>query len=500
MAAEEQQVQVELARTPVLALAAAELALEVLERHQEIGRARGGIGPAGHVEGDDGVQEVGLIDHADGPGSIEARDATEASAGQGAERRHGICQRPARVADVRPKPDVRPNASAHDHLDRPRSAPGYSRRVQPVAVRILHPQPGEDAGELTRLVASARAIAANELARRFRVATDDVRVVRGTADGRSFGERLRGIAGDVRAGAGLIVLGSGSIPLATDDDVALLVGVAGSGELRGLTNNRYSSDIVSVGDARILTIVPDLPADNALPRWLETVVGLPMTELPDRGRLGMDIDSPLDLELLRRDPRCPPPLADLARSMAHRLGRAGEALDALAALARDPRRELLVSGRLSAAALLQLEERTACRVRALVEERGLRASGGFPGDSAPDDGDDRDDDAPQGPPASLLGLLLDREGPKEIGTVVGRLADGAIIDTRVLMAHRRGADEAAWPSPEDRFASDLLLADRVRDVWLQQLTLHAWAHEVPIALGGHSLVGPGLGLALGITA
>ena len=297
------------------------------------------------------------------------------------------------------------------------------------------------------------------------------------------------------------MLGSGSIPLATDDDVAMLVGVAGSGELRGLTNNRYSSDIVSVGDARILTIVPDLPADNALPRWLETVAGLPMTELPDRGRLGMDIDSPLDLELLRRDPRCPPPLADLARSMAHRLGRAGEALDALAALARDPRRELLVSGRLSATALFQLEERTACRVRALVEERGLRASGALSRRSrATDDGDDHDDDAPQRPPASLLGLLLDREGPKEIGTVVGRLADGAIIDTRVLMAHRHGADEAAWPSAEDRFASDLLLADRVRDVWLQQLTLHAWAHEVPIALGGHSLVGPGLGLALGITA
>lgn len=84
--------------------------------------------------------------------------------------------------------------------------------------------------------------------------------------------------------------------------------------------------------------------------------------------------------------------------------------------------------------------------------------------------------------------------------LVSRLADGAIIDTRVLLAHRHGPDEAVWPSPEDRFASDLLLADRIRDLWLQQLTLHAWAHPVPIALGGHSLVGPGLGLTLGISA
>jgi len=120
--------------------------------------------------------------------------------------------------------------------------------VQHVAVRILHPQPGEDAGELTRLVASARSIAANELARRYQaLGADDVRVIRGAADGRSFGERLRGLAGEVEAGAGLIVLGSGSIPLATDEDLALLVAVAGSGELKGMTNNRYSSDVVSVG-------------------------------------------------------------------------------------------------------------------------------------------------------------------------------------------------------------------------------------------------------------
>lgn len=80
--------------------------------------------------------------------------------------------------------------------------------------------------------------------------------------------------------------------------------------------------------------------------------------------------------------------------------------------------------------------------------------------------------------------------------LVGRLADGALIDTRVLLAHRHGADESGWPSAEDRFASDLLLGDRVRDPWLQQLTLHAWSHVVPIALGGHTLVGPGLPLAL----
>ena len=347
-------------------------------------------------------------------------------------------------------------------------------------MRILHLEPDDDAAELTRLLATARSTAAGDLARRFEAAGADARIDAGPRDGRSFGERLRAIAAELEPGTGLVVLGSGSIPLATDDDIALLVRAASSGERRALTNNRYSSDVLAVGDAAALAGVPDLPADNALPNH----AAVSIDELPDKARLGLDIDSPLDLELLRRHPACPAPLRELARSMSHRLDRVAEAFGELARIARDPRRELLVAGRLSAAALAELERDTACRIRALIEERGLRASATF--------------GAPQRPAASVLGLVLDREGPAEIGMVVARLADGAVIDTRVLLAHRFGADESAWPSPEDRFASDLLLADRVRDPWLQQLTLHAWSHAIPIALGGHSLVGPGLGLALGL--
>ncbi|MEO8274005.1 MAG: hypothetical protein ABI620_08055 [Chloroflexota bacterium] len=356
--------------------------------------------------------------------------------------------------------------------------------MQPVAVRILHPEPDEHAGELTRLVATARSIVAAELALRFTAAgADDVRVITGPPDGRSFGERLRDLTSAFGQSSGLIVLGSGSIPLASAADIASLVEVARSGRARALTNNRYSSDVLAIGDASLLASVPDLASDNALPRWLEQDAGVTVDELPDKARLGLDIDSPLDLELLRRHPACPPALAKLSGSMAHRLQRVADAFDELAAIARDPRRELLVAGRLSATALRELEEQTACRVRAFVEERGLRTS--VEG---------------QRPPVAALGMLLDRDGPGEIGMLVARLADGAIIDTRVLLAHRHGADEAAWPGPEDRFASDLLLADRVRDPWLQQLTLHAWSHAVPIALGGHSLAGPGLRLALGLAA
>lgn len=96
------------------------------------------------------------------------------------------------------------------------------------------------------------------------------------------------------------------------------------------------------------------------------------------------------------------------------------------------------------------------------------------------------------PPASALGLLLDLAGPGALGRFLARLGDAAAVDTRVLLAHRLGADERRWPGAEDRFASDLLLPGRVVDPWLRELTAAAVAAPIPILLGGHTLVGPGL--------
>jgi hypothetical protein len=82
---------------------------------------------------------------------------------------------------------------------------------------------------------------------------------------------------------------------------------------------------------------------------------------------------------------------------------------------------------------------------------------------------------------------------------VARLADAAVIDTRILMAHRAGAADtmsSAWPPAEDRFASDLLLSMTIADPWLRALTSSATTAPAdhPILLGGHTLVNGGLRL------
>ena len=179
----------------------------------------------------------------------------------------------------------------------------------------------------------------------------------------------------------------------------------------------------------------------------------------------MDIDSPLDLLLLEGRRGAPIlPLPDDAEA-----GPVRDRLARLRALAQDPGAELLVAGRTSAADLRWLERSTRSRTRALVEERGLRTAGIGATVGRPN----------RRPPRSLLGELLDRDGPGSLGRHVAALGDGALLDSRVLMAHRFGGDERGWPPAEDRFASDLLLPDRVRDPWLADLTLRGGRRARP---------------------
>jgi hypothetical protein len=81
--------------------------------------------------------------------------------------------------------------------------------------------------------------------------------------------------------------------------------------------------------------------------------------------------------------------------------------------------------------------------------------------------------------------------------IVRALGDGAIVDSRVLLAQRFGVDESTWPSAADRFASDLHRAGDIENEWLKGLTEAAANSDQPILLGGHSLVGPGIPLIIG---
>jgi len=343
-------------------------------------------------------------------------------------------------------------------------------------VLILHPEPAPGSGDLEGWVGAARlAIAERQRTGFLAAGADTVTVAGGPPDGQAFGARLAGFLGHQRP-TGVVVLGSGAMPLATLADRRAFVALARSTGRRALANNRFSADVVAISDADGLARLDGLAAldtDNALPRWLFESGGYEVTDLRTRWRPGFDIDGPLDLVLLGASGWLPGPPAGTCELVAARL-------DAVRAVAHDPRAELAVAGRMSANGLAWLERSSAARTRALIEERGFRTR-----------------IAGQRPVRSTLGLLLDRDGPAALGAILAELGDAALVDSRVLLAHRFGADEAGWPGAQDRFASDLLFTDRIADPWLRALTAAAADAPIPIVLGGHSLVGPGLRLALG---
>ncbi|HEY5435763.1 MAG TPA: hypothetical protein VIK13_11065 [Candidatus Limnocylindrales bacterium] len=357
--------------------------------------------------------------------------------------------------------------------------------MPPVTVLILAPALAPDAGPLERVLDAALDALAEHHRRGFLEAGAATAIVRREPpDDTPFGTRLRRLNGELRP-AGLVVLGAGSLPLATPADRRAFVQAAAGMRPAALANHRYSADAIAL--ARADLVLPSLPealaSDNAFPRWLAEVAGIPVSDLRARRWLAMDVDSPLDLLLLDGAQGLPAdlPLPGQAEAEAVRAR-----LAALRTLAEDPGAELLVAGRMASADLRWLERETRSRTRALIEERGLRtaAAGALVG-------------RPNRRPArSILGLLLDRDGPGSLGRHVAALCDGALLDSRVLLAHRLGADERGWPPAEDRFASDLLLSGRVRDPWLAELTAAAAEASVPILLGGHGLVGPGARLAM----
>lgn len=343
-----------------------------------------------------------------------------------------------------------------------------------VATIIFHPPAVPGAGPLSDAFEAIRCRNAERQATGFRRAGAAVVRIDDRGGDKPFGQRVREAVGR-DAPDGLVLLGSGSIPLATAADRRAFVEAAAGPSGRALANNRYSADVVAIAGARQLAVLPNLASDNGLPRWLDEGAGFTVADLRRRWRLQVDLDTPLDALLVQPEAAA----ADLAERDVPAIA-IRAALAAVQAVSRDPQRELVVAGRASAGGLAWLERSTASRTRALIEERGLRTRAGG-----------------QRPVRSSLGLLLDRDGPEALGAILAELGDAALVDTRVLLAHRFGTDDRCWPAAEDRFASDLLLPERIGDAWLRDLTRSAVDAPIPIVVGGHSLVGPGLRLALG---
>jgi hypothetical protein len=277
-------------------------------------------------------------------------------------------------------------------------------------------------------------------------------------------------------------VGGGALALLDDESLdALLSPIPGE----VVANNRFSADaFVVAGELdRALAALEACGTDNAAPRRLKDA-GFGWRDLGATSWSRFDVDTTLDLALLRLATRLAGtrPLEESVRAyleMARLPGGGALAvphLERLGEVIRNRNAELVVAGRVPATTAQVLETDAACRVRSLVEERGMRSA--------------RD---PGSRPRSILAALMGRSSPADVVEELTRLGDAVVLDTRVLMAALAGsADASAWPPEEERFASDFGDHPRVATPWLRELTATAADAPVPFLFGGHALVSDGL--------
>ena len=300
--------------------------------------------------------------------------------------------------------------------------------------------------------------------------------------GRSFVERAREhLAGRLDA---IGYAGGGSLSLLADDGLdALLSPIAGE----VVANNRFSADaFVVAGDLdRALDALAECEIDNAAPRRLNDA-GFAWRDLGEMPWARFDVDTTLDMALLRLATRLAGtrPLGGPVGGYLEMARLPGDLslevpdLHAIGEVLRDRAAELVVAGRVPASTWQELETETACRVRCLVEERGMRSARGS-----------------ERPPRSILAAFMARSSPAELVAELATLGDAVVLDTRVLMAAVAGSSDAAtWPPEEERFASDFGDASRVATPWLRELTQAAAGASVPFLFGSHALVSDGLRL------
>ena len=277
--------------------------------------------------------------------------------------------------------------------------------------------------------------------------------------------------------------GGSALSLVADDDLDALLSPI-SGEV--VANNRFSADaFVVAGELdTALAALEGCPNDNAAPRRLSDA-GFAWRDLGEAAWARFDVDTTLDLALLRLATRLPgtrPPEPSVAAflEMARLPGDRPLEVPNLAPIGeviRDQGAELVVAGRIPGSTQQHLETETACRVRSIVEERGMRSA------------------RESRPPRSVLSALMDRSSPADLIGELARLGDAVVLDTRVLMAAvAESADASAWPPEEDRFASDFGDHARIATPWLKELTEAAADAQVPFLFGGHALVSDGLRL------
>lgn len=275
-----------------------------------------------------------------------------------------------------------------------------------------------------------------------------------------FGQTLQRIVTE-HAMKGLLYFGSGSGGLLDIRHARALMRFAKRKTGAALFNNFYSCDYAAVAQAQNL-LTCDLPAiDNSL-GFILADSGMECYSLPRELETQFDIDTPTDVLLLSSSGLG----GENARRFTRDLRYHHRKIPKIISLLRVRDAQVTIIGRVNPITWAHFEQEIACRTSVLSEGRGMKS---YPT-----------------PRPTLIGNLL-KKGTGYFFKRLEEVCDGAIIDTRPLLAYRQ-----SLPPASDRFASDLLDDQAIRDPRWREFTIASREAKIPVILGGHSLVSGGL--------
>ncbi len=266
---------------------------------------------------------------------------------------------------------------------------------------------------------------------------------------------------------GVVYLSGAGMPLLRRADLQEVVEHLRTGHVV-VMNNPLSADLVAFSPTRTLSDI-DLPATDNFLGYLLREAGLRRVLMTNTARVNFDIDTPTDILILALQAKVGARTAAATRSLAWDPAH----LQRAAMVLTKPMAEVGLIGRVGAPIIAQINSHFSCRLRIYSEERGMKALG-------------REE---RGEVRSLIGVLMERVGPRDLVRILSDLCDVVFMDTRVLFAHWKGQVSA-----KDRYYSDLGRWELIEDEDIRAFTRAVVEAKIPFVLGGHSVVSGGLWL------
>lgn len=319
-----------------------------------------------------------------------------------------------------------------------------------------------------------------------RIAELDVYKFHGTGDVEfHFGERLCEVV-KAYGFKSFLYFSGGSGQLMDEEDICSFASTTLTAPYKSLcssaryivANNAYSSDMFGISDSSCLMgLNGNLPSsDNEFAMWFCMTFDADIVPLPSQMAFQFDVDTPVDALIMSTMEKSSIDTEGMLGFVKNEgllfvLNRMFTKIEMAKAVMKGPGGEFTLIGRVPPSSVSYLNSILKCRIRTFSEERGMRS---FKRDV-------------RGEAKSIFASYIKRCGIRNFVNDMSDMTGLAFVDTRVLLSSL-----GCRLSTEERFASDLLMTDCLKDELAYELADAFSTSSCNFICGGHCLVSWGV--------